>query len=373
MGVIIGMDPHNRSATIEVIDERENALGQGRFDTDSHGYRTMLAVGRRFQQRIWAVEGCNGIARHIAQRLVADGETGLDVPAKQCFPAFDLGLAARWALARPGTALPDLHSSSHVDVREQIADTLTDILSDAGVSYGLGPLTVRTGIKVVDARPFPPAAVEDAARVRAADGDDRGSQGRSIAVCRGDPCRLAVLGSRACKDTGTRTRAISAISAVYMGGEHPQVMADGVRGDRIDRVDRLRLSGPPASTPSGVSAAAYADVPTGTGLVSSAPREGEAGCASARQAGAAAPAPPGSVRAATFGVRRRHQARPGGAHGRRSRPNGQPPDARKESPDDRNAAASAKPSTLPSRTFRCNGSDASRGTTTADGRNGFSR
>jgi transposase len=28
------------------------------------------------------VEGCNGIGRHIAQRLVADGETVLDVPAK---------------------------------------------------------------------------------------------------------------------------------------------------------------------------------------------------------------------------------------------------------------------------------------------------
>jgi transposase len=31
---------------------------------------------------VWAVEGCAGIGRHIAQRLVADGETVLDVPAK---------------------------------------------------------------------------------------------------------------------------------------------------------------------------------------------------------------------------------------------------------------------------------------------------
>jgi transposase len=76
------MDPHKRSATIEVIDERENVLAQGRFGTDTDGYRTMLALGRRFGQRIWAVEGCNGIGRHIAQRLVADGETVLDVPAK---------------------------------------------------------------------------------------------------------------------------------------------------------------------------------------------------------------------------------------------------------------------------------------------------
>ncbi|WP_432972219.1 hypothetical protein [Dactylosporangium sp. CA-233914] len=42
----------------------------------------MLATGRRFSDRTWAVEGCAGIGRHVAQRLVADGETVIDVPAK---------------------------------------------------------------------------------------------------------------------------------------------------------------------------------------------------------------------------------------------------------------------------------------------------
>ena len=41
--VIIGMDPHKRSATIEVIDSREGILAQGRFGTDRDGYKTMLA------------------------------------------------------------------------------------------------------------------------------------------------------------------------------------------------------------------------------------------------------------------------------------------------------------------------------------------
>ena len=80
--VVIGMDPHKRSATIEVIDEREKVLAAGRFDTDRDGYQAMLAVGRAFPERVWAVEGCNGIGRHLAQRLVADGEPVLDVPAK---------------------------------------------------------------------------------------------------------------------------------------------------------------------------------------------------------------------------------------------------------------------------------------------------
>ena len=41
--VVIGMDPHKRSATIEAIDEREKALAQGRFSTDTEGYQQMLA------------------------------------------------------------------------------------------------------------------------------------------------------------------------------------------------------------------------------------------------------------------------------------------------------------------------------------------
>ncbi|WP_238011535.1 hypothetical protein KZZ52_33695 [Dactylosporangium sp. AC04546] len=57
-------------------------MAQGRFDTDRDGYAAMLKVGRRHKDRVWAVEGCNGIGRHLAQRLVADGETVLDVPAK---------------------------------------------------------------------------------------------------------------------------------------------------------------------------------------------------------------------------------------------------------------------------------------------------
>lgn len=82
MGVIIGMDPHKSSATIEVVDGGGRALGKGRYGTDKVGYGQMLAAGREFPDRVWAVEGCNGIGKHIAHRLVHDGETVLDVPAK---------------------------------------------------------------------------------------------------------------------------------------------------------------------------------------------------------------------------------------------------------------------------------------------------
>ena len=40
--VIIGVDPHKLSATIEVVDHHERLLGSGRFTTDRAGYAAML-------------------------------------------------------------------------------------------------------------------------------------------------------------------------------------------------------------------------------------------------------------------------------------------------------------------------------------------
>ena len=81
-GVVIGVDPAKRSHTIEVIDDRERTLLVQRFDNDNAGYRLMRAAARRWPGREWAVEGATGVGLHLAQRLVSDGETVLDVPSK---------------------------------------------------------------------------------------------------------------------------------------------------------------------------------------------------------------------------------------------------------------------------------------------------
>ena len=60
----------------------ERIVGSGRFGTDREGYRDMFTVARQWPQRVWAIEGCNGIGRHIALRLLADGEQVIDVPPK---------------------------------------------------------------------------------------------------------------------------------------------------------------------------------------------------------------------------------------------------------------------------------------------------
>ena len=53
--VVIGMDPHKRSATIEVMAGDETVVGGGRYATDAVGYRAMLAEARRWPERTWAV------------------------------------------------------------------------------------------------------------------------------------------------------------------------------------------------------------------------------------------------------------------------------------------------------------------------------
>ena len=81
--VIVGVDPHKKSVAIEAVDGRGSVLAVGRFGTDAAGYRSMLGyVREQWAHRRWAVEGAQGVGRPLAQRLLAQGETVVDVPAK---------------------------------------------------------------------------------------------------------------------------------------------------------------------------------------------------------------------------------------------------------------------------------------------------
>jgi transposase len=80
--VVIGMDPHKRSVTVEVMDAEEEVLGSRRFGTDVAGFKAMFEYVKQWPDRVWAIEGCNGIGRHVAMRLIADGQDVVDVPPK---------------------------------------------------------------------------------------------------------------------------------------------------------------------------------------------------------------------------------------------------------------------------------------------------
>ena len=110
--VIIGVDPHKLSATIEVVDQHEKLLGSGRFSTDHAGSTAMRTYAKTWPDRLWAIEGSNGAGRPLAQRLLEAGEQVVDVPAK---------LAARVRLFDTGhnrkTDARDAHSIAIVAVR----------------------------------------------------------------------------------------------------------------------------------------------------------------------------------------------------------------------------------------------------------------
>ncbi len=96
--VNVGVDPHKKSVTIEVIDEQGKKLATGRFGTTTRDYQAMLGhVRRQWPRHRWAIEGAHGVGRPLAQRLLADGETVVDVAAKLAarVRVFDTGNARK--------------------------------------------------------------------------------------------------------------------------------------------------------------------------------------------------------------------------------------------------------------------------------------
>jgi transposase len=81
--VMIAVDPHKASNTAAVLDPvTKTVIEVARFANSVDGYGRLAGFAARWEHRRWAVEGCHGAGRFLAQRLVADGELVLDVPAK---------------------------------------------------------------------------------------------------------------------------------------------------------------------------------------------------------------------------------------------------------------------------------------------------
>lgn len=81
--VVIGVDPHKWINAVVVVDTRGEVLDRGTFATSTAGLRQLGTFARRFKSRTWAVEGCNGVGKPLAQRLVAAGERVKDVPTRR--------------------------------------------------------------------------------------------------------------------------------------------------------------------------------------------------------------------------------------------------------------------------------------------------
>jgi len=121
--VVIGVDPHKKSVTFEARDSGEVLCATGSFPTDASGCRLLIRYARQWPDRVWAVEGANGIGRPLAQRLVAAGERVLDVPAK---------LAARARVFDTGQGRKTDAADAHAIVIVALRDTkLREVSPDA--------------------------------------------------------------------------------------------------------------------------------------------------------------------------------------------------------------------------------------------------
>jgi transposase len=83
MKVLIGVDPHKASVAVAAVDEDlGELLERAAFPQNRDALRSLERWARRFPERRWAVENAGGLGRHLAVRLVATGESVVDVPPK---------------------------------------------------------------------------------------------------------------------------------------------------------------------------------------------------------------------------------------------------------------------------------------------------
>jgi transposase len=81
--VMIGVDPHKRVNAVCVLNAKGKVLARQQFENTASGFRELKTFWRQWRPRTWAIEGCNGVGKHLAQRLVAEGERVLDVSTRR--------------------------------------------------------------------------------------------------------------------------------------------------------------------------------------------------------------------------------------------------------------------------------------------------
>ncbi|MER6976553.1 IS110 family transposase [Streptomyces carpinensis] len=93
---LLGVDPHKSTHTATAVEAESNQqVGTLRIEASLTDYRRLLAWAKRWPQRKWAVENANGLGRHLAQWLIARGESVVDVPAAATSRARELSRGGR--------------------------------------------------------------------------------------------------------------------------------------------------------------------------------------------------------------------------------------------------------------------------------------
>ena len=133
--VVIGVDPHKRINAVVVLSAKGKVLSRTKFENRAGGFRQLRAFSLQWRPRTWAIEGCNGVGKHLAQRLVAEGERVVHVST----PPGGSGARLRrrqWPQERRHRcALHRPRRAAHAGVA--IAETETGLIR----LFGVGPVT----------------------------------------------------------------------------------------------------------------------------------------------------------------------------------------------------------------------------------------
>jgi transposase len=128
--VIIGVDPHKRTHTASAVEPATNkVLATLQIDASLAGYRRMLKWASGFDERRWAVENARGLGRHLAQWLVARGESVDDVPSTATARIRELSRGGRRKNDVIDASAAASVAALHGDANPVVADDLTTVLA----------------------------------------------------------------------------------------------------------------------------------------------------------------------------------------------------------------------------------------------------
>ncbi|UUU36732.1 IS110 family transposase [Streptomyces sp. CA-210063] len=69
--ILLGVDPHKSTHTATAVDPTANRpISTIRIEATLGDYRRLLAWARKWPERRWAVEGADGLGRHLSRWLV---------------------------------------------------------------------------------------------------------------------------------------------------------------------------------------------------------------------------------------------------------------------------------------------------------------
>lgn len=78
--IVIGVDPHKSTHTATALNPITNSeVGSVRVEASPFDYQRLISWAKAWPERKWAIENAQGLGHHLAQWLLARGETVVDV------------------------------------------------------------------------------------------------------------------------------------------------------------------------------------------------------------------------------------------------------------------------------------------------------